>query len=156
MEKLTAIIRAVCVVSVGIALVEGLTEGSVLKRQMKFLLSLCFITVLLVPFVQGGVGFSISDAQDFFDSSQYETSSQAYSQSLEEQISENISAILLEEIRLAGAECKKLVLDVNISETNSIDINRVVIKDSEVRSEDKAVIEKIIQENLGNVVVEYG
>jgi len=146
-----AMVTAICIVSIAIAAVEGLTSGTALKGQMKFILSLAFITVFIVPIAKKDVGFSLSPIEDFFESDSFKDAEDVYNQSLKEQICLHLRSAILEEFAVEGITCEKLEIYINISETNSIDIIKAVISTKQT-SEAEAIIKK----NLGEgTIIEY-
>jgi len=142
-EELKSAVRAVCIVSAGVCIAENLFSGTRLKGQIKLLLDLAVITVVIAGFTRGTAQFSLPDLSTY-NTDYYGFSRELYISELERQTGENISDILMEQLRSAGIECSEIYTDVNISEDNSITINRV-----EVRTGDFAGAEEVIRKSIG-------
>lgn len=143
MENFTSAVRTVCIVSAGICLVRNMTGGTKLKTHMELLLKLIFALVLLAPIVKGGIELELPDFSSYSGGG-YSFSPELYDSELIRQTSENIAEVLRTQIEAAGLSCDKITAEVNISESGSISINRVIIS-----SEDFEAAAQIIRSSLG-------
>ncbi len=143
MDGFKSMIRAVCIISAAICLIEQLTSGTRFRNQMKFLLNMIFVMVIAAPFAKGTLEFELPDINKYLmpDSSE---SQEIYHDELERQTSENISAVLMEQINAAGINCTGIEMDINISETNSISISSVTVE-----SDNFEAAAEIIRNSLG-------
>jgi len=135
-------IISVCIISLAISVSENLTAGTKLGNQIKFILSLMLIAVIFRPFSDNAVLPDISGIPDIGDIQVY--SDDVRNQELANQISENISEALRNEMEKKGFSPAFIETEVNISESDSISINRVT-----VGTDNFPEAEKIIKENLG-------
>lgn len=126
MEGFSAAVKAICIASAAVCLIENLAAGTRMQRQMKLLLDLVMATVIILPFVSGAASFEMPDISR---SSGAETSCSAelYNRSLSRKIAENVGGVLYTQISAAGTECKKIDVEVNISPEGSIFISRVIV-----------------------------
>lgn len=126
MDKLSAIIKSVCIISAAICIVDGLASGTRFKNQMKMLLNLIFALVISAPILQGALNLELPDISQY-ESPDYSEADLIYREQIQKQTAENVSEVLKEQINAAGINCDKIEIDVNISETNSISISSVTI-----------------------------
>ena len=145
MENFVAAVRAVCYVSVGICIVQSITEGTRLRAQAEFILKLIFAVAVTAPIVSGVFNIELPDLSAF-DSTDYSYSSEIYENELCTQLSENISAVLREQLKAAGIKAEKIQTEVNISEDGSISINRVIISTSDFEASARLIRGSIGQE----------
>ncbi len=143
MEEFAKVIKAVCIISAGICLVDGLASGTRLKNQMKFLLNLVFITVVVTPIISGTFSLELPklDIQSITD---YGDSEMLYHEELKRQTGANISLVLEQQLSAAGINCTEIETNINISETNSISISSVTVK-----ADDFEAAARVIRNSLG-------
>ncbi len=144
MEEIKEMIRAVCIASVGVSVLESLTEGTRLRNQMRFLLSLAFIAVIAVPIAKGVLNFSLYDVKKYIGTENIEIDDEYYNGYVEYQAGQNIKQVLSDKLDGSGINYSNLEVEVNIPETNSIIISKVIIRTKQF---DEA--EKIIRKNVG-------
>lgn len=147
MEETMNSIKSVCIAVIGLSVLENLTASVRLKNQMKFLLSLAFLIVLTAPAAKGVKEFDFSAAEDFFTSKSYAVSSELYENTLENQVSDNLKEVIGSCFSSAGISYSKLEFEINISQTNCIDINKVIINTEQY---DEA--QEILTENFGEEI----
>lgn len=126
MEDLKNAVMAVCIVSAGVCMIENMVSGTRLKTQMKFLLNITVVTVLVASFTKGGIAFEMPDFTAY-SQPEYENSQEIYNNEICRQTAENVSSVLYEKITSAGINCTEINTEVNISDDNSIFINKVII-----------------------------
>lgn len=143
MEELSAVIKSVCIISAAICLLEGITEGTRLKNQMKFLLNMIFVIVIAAPFLRGTATLELPDISRYTEP-EYSDADELYREEMAEQTGLNISTVLRQQLEAAGVKCEDIQTDVNISETNSISISKVTVISSNF-----AAAEIIIRNSLG-------
>lgn len=145
MENFVAAVRAVCFVSVGVCIVQSITDGARLRGQADMILKLIFAVAVTAPIVSGVFELEMPDLSAF-DSTDYSYSAEIYENELRTQLSENISAVLLEQLNAAGIKTEKIDTEVNISQDGSISINRVIISTSDFEASAKMIRDSIGQE----------
>ncbi len=143
MESIKEIIRAVCIISAAICIMDGLVSGTRLKNQMKFLLNLIFVTVIATPILKGTLKFELPDLKQY-TLPEYTQEDELYNEEIRIQTGENISSVLLQQLEAAGIECSKIETKVNISETNSIYISNVTVSADDFQS-----AAQVIRNSLG-------
>ena len=143
MDDIKELIRAVCIISAAICIMDGLVSGTRLKNQMKFLLNLIFVTVIATPFLKGTLKFELPDIRDY-TLPEYTQQEEIYNEQICMQTSENISSVLMQQLEAAGIECSKIETSVNISETNSIYISNVTVS-----ADDFEAAAQVIKNSLG-------
>ncbi|MBR6670729.1 MAG: hypothetical protein IKL31_08320 [Ruminococcus sp.] len=75
MDRISEIVKTGCIITIAFFLIENLTSLTRLKNQMKFLLSMVFITVMLSFFT--GIDYNNIDfEQNIWDRNSYETSAE--------------------------------------------------------------------------------
>lgn len=147
MEETMNSIKSVCIAVIGLSVLENLTASVRLKNQMKFLLSLAFLIVLTAPVAKGVKEFDFSAAEDLFTSKSYAVSSELYENTLKNQVSDNLKEVIGSCFSSAGISYSKLEFEINISQTNCIDINKVIINTEQY---DEA--QEILKENFGEEI----
>lgn len=145
MENFIAAVRAVCYVSVGICIVQSITDGTRLRSQAGFIMKLVFAVTVTAPIVSGVFNIELPDLSAF-DRTDYSYTSEIYENELRNQLSENISAVLREQLSSAGITTEKIHTEVNISEDGSININRVIISTSDFEASAEIIRGSIGQE----------
>ena len=145
MDNFVAAVRAVCFVSVGVCIVQSITDGTRLRGQADMILKLIFAVAVTAPIVSGVFELEMPDLSAF-DSTDYSYSAEIYENELRTQLSENISAVLLEQLNAAGIKTEKIDTEVNISQDGSISINRVIISTSDFEASAKMIRDSIGQE----------
>lgn len=126
MENFIGAIRAICFVSAGICIVQCLTDGTKLRGQAEMLLKLIFAVTVTAAIVSGSFSIELPDINSFY-STDHSFSYDEYDSAVIAQTSENISAVLREQLSAAGITTEKIETEVNISAEGSISINRVII-----------------------------
>lgn len=144
MEEFSNAVKAVCIVSAAVCVVENLVSGTRLRSQMRLILNLVLVMAVTAPFVKGGLELELPDFGRY-DTPDYSYSLEVYHEELRRQTSENVSAILLEQITAAGIKCEKIEIEVNISEDSSISISRVMISADDFNS-----AAEIVRSSLGS------
>ena len=146
MDRISEIVKTGWIITIAFFLIENLTSLTRLKNQMKFLLSMVFITVMLSFFT--GIDYNNIDfEQNIWDRNSYETSAELCNNLFKKQISGNIGKVLGEEFEASGIKNSKMEFEINISQTNCIDISKVIIN-----TEQYEAAENIIRKNLGEEV----
>lgn len=136
------VILSVCIISCAMGIVENLTDGTKLGKQLSFLLSLILLSVIFMPFAEGD---SLPDFDEYTTINMSEEySTELYNNQLKKQVSDNVTAVLGLELQKNGVEYEFLETEVNISETNCIFISKVTVGTNNFER-----AEKIIKENLG-------
>jgi hypothetical protein len=148
MEQLKSLIKSICIISAVICLVGGLISGTRLKSQMKMILNLIFITVVITPVIKGTLNIELPDAESYFNQDYSEDT--AYRESLKKQMEKNVADVLMEQIEANGIKCSEIEIDINISETNSIDISSVTVK-----ADDFNAAADVIRNSLGDETEVY-
>ncbi|MDE6035959.1 MAG: hypothetical protein K2G36_08635 [Ruminococcus sp.] len=146
MEDLKNAVMAVCIISAGVCMIENLVSGTRLKTQMKFLLNLTVVTVLVASFAKGGVSFEMPDFSTY-SQQDYGISEEVYNNEICRQTAENVSSAILQQLTASGINCTEIQTEVNISDDNSIFINKVTI-----RSDDFGKAVEIIRNIIGDSV----
>ena len=145
MEGFVAAVRAVCFVSVGVCIVQSITDGTRLRGAADLVLKQIFALAVTAPIVSGAFEIELPDLSAF-DSTDYSYSTEIYENEFRAQISENISAVLREQLKAAGINAEKIDTEVNISQDGSISINRVIISTSDFEASAKIIRGSIGQE----------
>jgi biopolymer transport protein ExbD len=145
MENFVAAVRAVCFVSVGICIIQSITDGTRLRGAADLILKLIFAFTVTAPIVSGAFEIELPDLSAF-DSTDYSYSTEIYENELCTQVSENISSVLREQLKAAGINAEKIDTEVNISQDGSISINRVIISTSDFEASAKIIRGSIGQE----------
>lgn len=126
MEEFKRAVMAICIVSAAVSLIGNLVSGSKLRNQMQLLLNLILAVVVITPFIRGASELELPDVSGF-DVPDHSYSLELYNENLRRTTSENVSAVLYEQITAAGIKCEKIETEVNISEDGSIFISRVAL-----------------------------
>ncbi|WP_303835429.1 hypothetical protein [Ruminococcus flavefaciens] len=145
MEGFVAAVRAVCFVSVGICMLQSITDGTRLRGAADIVLKLIFALAVTAPIISGASDIELPDLSAF-DSTDYSYSTEIYENELFTQVSENISAVLRDQLKAAGIKAEKIDTEVNISQDGSISINRVIISTSDFEASAKIIRGSIGQE----------
>ena len=142
MEGFTTAVRTVCLVSAGIFLIESIAGGTNLKKQMEIILKLVLAVVIIEPFVGGNIEFDLSGIET--GGSDISGYAEIYDNELARQTGENISNVLMTQLKAAGIAVEKIRTDVNISTDGSISINKVIVE-----TEEPEAAARLIRNSLG-------
>lgn len=144
MDNLSAAVKAVCMISAAICVVESLTAGTKFRNQIRYILNLIFVIVIAAPLVKGGFELELPDLSQYelSDNGEIET---LYNEAMLEATSANISSVILSQLEAAGINCSEIETSVNISETNSISISSVTIS-----TDNFEAAAEIIRNSLGS------
>lgn len=137
-----SIILSICVISLAASVGENLTAGTRLGKQIKFVFSLILLIVIFKPFAGNTELPELPEIMDIGETAEY--SEEIYNNEMLNQIAVNISETLKEELKKNGVNAEFIETEVNISETDSILINRVI-----AGTDNFSAAERIIKENLG-------
>lgn len=137
-----AMILSVCIVSLALNVCENLISGTNLYKQVKFVLSLILLISVFSPFIRNEYIFDLPDIPEAELSENY--SQEVYNNELAQRVSENISAVLSDELKKNGISFDFIQTDINISDSDGISINKV-----RIGTDNFQYAEKIIKENLG-------
>ncbi len=132
-----------CLVSAGICLIKEITGGSKLKVQIDMLFKLILAIVLISPFLGDDIEIKLPDISGI-ESRGSRDYSEIYENSIAERMGENISDVLMSQLRAAGIAIENIRTEVNISEDGSISINKVIVE-----TEDTEAAAVIIRDSLG-------
>lgn len=143
MEGLSSVIKAVCIISAAICMIDCLVAGTRFKNQMKFLLNLVFVTVIITPIINGVFTLELPEL-DMSVVTEYEDTDELYIEEIKKQTGANISAVLKQQLEASGINCSDIETNINISETNSISINSVTVK-----ADDFEAAVQVIRNSLG-------
>jgi hypothetical protein len=146
MDKLGEFVKTVCFAAIAFFIIENLISVTRIKGQMKFLLSLIFIT-LTASFFSGVDYKSISFEQNLWDNESYAASAEICNDLLEKQILDNLSEVIGDELNNAGIKNSRLDFEINMSQTNCIDISKVIINTMQYTD-----AENILRSRLGEEV----
>jgi len=143
MGDFTEAVRTVCFVSVGICLIGKISGATKLKAQLEFIFKLILAVVIVSSFFSGDIEFDLSDIKGLCvaESTDY---SGIYENELARQTGENISDVLMSQLRAAGITVEKIRTEVNISEDGSISINKVIVE-----AEEPEAAADLIRNSLG-------
>jgi hypothetical protein len=142
MEGFGNAVKAICITSAAVCLLEHLVDGTRLRYQMKLLLNLIMAVVVIMPFVKGGASFElpeISTRQPVSD-----TALELYNRRLCREMADNIGGVLYSQIAAQGILCEKIDIEINISEDGSIFISKVTVS-----AEDFGAVAEVIRNSLG-------
>lgn len=147
MEAVSESIKAVCCISVGIFIIDFLCSATRFKNQMKFLLSMVFLAVLITPIASGVQNIDLDCLDNIVNTESCEASAEVCNNVMKCEVEKNIAEVLRAEFERKGINNSEMKIDVNISETNSIDIKRVTINTKQYSE-----AEQILNEQLGGEV----
>ena len=132
-----------CLVSAGICLIKEITGGSKLKVQIDMLFKLILAIVLISPFFGDDIEIKLPDISGIENRGSRDYS-EIYENSIAERMGENISDVLMSQLRAAGIAIENIRTEVNISKDGSISINKVIVE-----TEDTEAAAVIIRDSLG-------
>ncbi len=142
MGTIQQIALSICLVSVAISLLDSLSPEGRFKKQIRLILSLIFLLSILNPVMEGE--FSDFNIEDLMSSNEYIEANALYYENLEENFAINIESSLKIQLEQENIFPKKISPIVNISEDNSIDINRIEFILSSEDEENIDVIKEIV------------
>lgn len=143
MEKIKAAVIAVCAVSAARCVICNIVSASKLKEQVAMIMNILLAIVLLAPFAEGISGFSLPDLGNY-EMPLPDELQDRYSDALIYQTSENVSAVLAQQLESSGISFEKIETEVNISADYSIFISSVT-----VTTDDFEAAEELIKNSLG-------
>ncbi len=126
MDGIKSAVMAVCAVSAARCVIGSIVSASKLKNQVVSILDLLLAFVMIAPFAQGFVNFTMPDISDF-ELIEAEYPGDPYSEALKAETEANISAVLGQQLTAAGINYVSIVTDVNISADYSISISSVTV-----------------------------
>lgn len=143
MEKVRSAVMAVCAVSAARCVVGSIVSASRLKNQVMMIMNLMLGAVMLAPFAGGFSEFSLPDIGNY-KLPDYDYYGDPYAEALVYQTSENISAVLAQQLESSGITFEKIVTEVNISADYSISISSVTVTSGDFES-----AAEIVKSSLG-------
>ena len=143
MDGIKSAVMAVCAVSAVRCVIGSVVSASKLKNQVMMLLNLLLAFVMIAPFAQGLVSFTMPDISSY-ELIEAEYPGDPYTEALKNETESNISAVLGQQLTAAGINYVSIVTDVNISVDYSISISSVT-----VTAEDFEAAALIIKSCLG-------
>lgn len=126
MDEFKNAVIAICIVSAAVSIIGNLVSGARLRNQIQLILNLVLAAVVIAPFLNGASELELPDVSRY-DSPDHGYSLELYNENLKRTVSENISAVLSEQLAAAGIKCEKIEIEVNISEDGGIFISRVAL-----------------------------
>ena len=146
MELMKKIILSACFLSVIITIADSIKPGEKFTQQLKMIFSLVFITGILSAALKGDFAFDIPAFADLEYSEDYNNVENAADNILKEETESKIDAYIEDILLENEVTFDKISSDVNIDENNSININRIDYKGTELKQ-----ARNIIIENFGDV-----
>ena len=153
MDVFRMITRTACYLAVASAILDSLYPNERFGKQMKLLFSLVFMIIVATPFAKGQIEFDIalpSSSQAF----------ETYSQSADDvealilkTAENNINEHLTELLNQNEIYNVKIQTSINISDNNSISINKVTLSFDEQPDPNLNKAEAIIKQELGEVLI---
>ncbi|MBQ1339144.1 MAG: hypothetical protein IIY35_00780 [Ruminococcus sp.] len=126
MEGFQRAVKAICIASAAVCLIESLTAGTRMQKQMKFLLDLVMAVVIITPFISGTAAFEMPEVS-VSRSVDTSYSLELYNRTLSRKTAQNIGDVLYSQLSAAGINCEKIDVEVNISPDGSISISKVIV-----------------------------
>lgn len=148
MEGIRFIGLSICITTVVTSIFSMLAPDSKLDKVLKFAISLFFLTSIISPFVNNKLDFRIelSDITQRVQTRELSQNVQSQFLSIAKGNLENtIENTLLRE----NISPKKVEVLINISEDNSISINKLMVYIEKNDEQKKQTIEKLVKDSVG-------
>lgn len=137
MEKIKNIVLCICLLAVAISVLDVISPGKRLKKQLSFLFSLVFIIAIFTPFVNGEISFEIPSVSELEEIEAYEEISDTVNELAEREITYSLTTVLSDALIQNGISADKIYFDINIEDNDSISISSAEIHIKDIYSEEK-------------------
>lgn len=155
MDILKTSIFTACIIGIVSSFTDiAAPEGS-LKKQMKVILTMILILGIFAPFLSGGFKLDLNAADKLIDQDEYENLSENFQEMYLNRSTENIKDVITNLIEQQGIAVKKVVIDSQLDEYNSLEIKKVTVYLQNSSQSDRNKITAIISENIPQTEVEF-
>ncbi len=148
MEQIRTWAVNLCVTLLVTGIFSMLVPNGNLEKVMKFGISTFFLCCLLLPFVHTvpSLASSVSESVVLPQTDRIEETMAEQLLSLSRY---NMQQLVEQTLKRNGIEPKKIAVDVHISESNCVSINRIVVFTDDLQPNQAAEIKKILEKEIG-------
>lgn len=154
MEAFRNITFIACFISIAISMFDMITPEGKFKKQVRLIFALVFIIAIMNPILHGDLDLNIGDKIDIKETNEYLMVTDTFYNSLAENYADNIEQILNQKLLINEIQTKEILVNVNISEDNCIDINEVKIVLAVKFKGKEDIVKEIIKNEIGNYPIE--
>lgn len=153
METVKSLTMTICFVGIAITMLDIITPGEKLKKQMRVVYSLVILLTVATPIVRGDIKLDFSDITAIESTQAYIEVEEAYQKSLENQFVENIRLAIEQKLLVKNINAEEILISINKEDNNCISISEVniVLAVQDINKSSEAI--SIVQNELGNLPV---
>lgn len=153
METVKSLTMTICFVGIAITMLDIITPGEKLKKQMRVVYSLVILLTVATPIMRGDIKLDFSDITAIESTQAYIEVEEAYQKSLENQFVENIRLAIEQKLLVKNINAEEILISINKEDNNCISISEVniVLAVQDINKSSEAI--SIVQNELGNLPV---
>ena len=153
METLRNIVIIATFLGIAISMLDIISSGEKLKKQMRFIFSLVFMIAIISSILNSKVEFNIPTVKDIEESEEYLAVSKTYTQFLADSFKTNIEKNIKLKLEVNKINAKQVSLIVDISDEDEISVNGadLILSSSEYSKKEQAIA--VVQNEIGSTNV---
>lgn len=155
MNTLRTAIFSACIIGVISCMVDIAAPNGNLKNQVKTITAIILILAVFIPFVNSDFDFDFNGGESLTESDEYEAMTEEFKDIYLGMTSDKMAEAIENLIKQQGIDTKKVVIESNYDEYNSLEAEKVTVTAENLSNADKEKITKIINDNLPEAEVEY-
>ena len=154
MNILKISIFSACIIGIISSIVDIATPSISLKNQMKLITALILILAVFSPFMGKGFDIDFESLSKFDDNDKYSEMAEDFNESYINLSKEKIEKKLLDILLAENFDVKKVVIDLNLNEYNSLEVKKATVFIHPLSEDERSKITKIIKNCLPDSDVE--
>lgn len=157
MELIKSVTAAFCFVGLAATICDYISPSEGFRLNIKQILALILIIAMLTPFLGSDLELRMPELNEITDLKEYNELNESVSKSYEKILIKNLEKRLLERLQSVDENIKKVVIQADAYEYNSIEVKKteIYIKAKEISEEKKEKIEEELKNNIGESKVEF-
>lgn len=154
MNILKISIFAACVIGIISSIVDIAQPNGTLKNHMKLITALILILAVFTPFMGKGFDIDFDSLGKFADADEYAEMTEDFKSMYLNMSNDKIEETLKKMFEKENIEIKKIVIDTEYSEYNSLEVKKVMVVGEYFSESERSKINEIIKECLPESDVE--
>lgn len=154
MNILKISIFSACIIGIISSIAEIAMPNGTLRNQMKLITALILILAVFTPFMGKGFDIDFESLEKFSDADEYTEMTEEFKSMYLNMSNEKIEETLLNLLRKENIMAKKVVIDSDYGEYNSLEVKKATVTGEYFTDSEKKAIREILKECLPNSDVE--
>lgn len=153
METIKTLSMTVCFVGIAITMLDLITPGEKLKKQVKLIYSLVILIIVATPIIRGDVRLELPVIESIESTPEFLAAEQTFQESLEAYFADNIKLAINQKLKVRNINAEEILVSVNKDEEGCISISEVNIV---LAVQDKDMYDtciEIVRNELGDIPV---